>query len=182
MSTDPVIISKPVREITDPLLELVEKTYTSSFPKEERRDFSLVRKLLEDDSRFEMYALLRDGIYVGFITGWQFEGFVYVEHFAIDESVRNGGIGAKAMAVFLALHEDPVVLEVEMPTEEMSKRRVGFYERLGFVLDHHVYFQPPYRRGESFLEMRLMAHRKLDLERSFERVKSTMYQNVYGVK
>ena len=97
MSADHVIISKPVREITDSLLDLVEKTYTSSFPKEERRDFSLVRKLLEEDRRFEMYALLRDGIYVGFITGWQFESFVYVEHFAIDESVRNGGIGAKAM-------------------------------------------------------------------------------------
>lgn len=155
MSEDHVIISKPVREIADPLLDLVEKTYTSSFPEEERRDFSLVRKLLEEDSRFEMYALLRDGIYVGFITGWQFEGFVYAEHFAIDESARNGGIGAKAMTSFLALHEDPVVLEVEMPTEEMSKRRIGFYERLGFVLDHHVYFQPPYRRGEALLEMRL---------------------------
>jgi len=68
MSEDHVIISKPVREIADPLLDLVEKTYTSSFPEEERRDFSLVRKLLEEDSRFEMYALLRDGIYVGFIT------------------------------------------------------------------------------------------------------------------
>ena len=135
MSEDHVIISKPVREIADPFLDLVEKTYTSSFPEEERRDFSLVRKLLEEDSRFEMYALLRDGIYVGFITGWQFEGFVYAEHFAIDESARNGGIGAKAMTSFLALHEDPVVLEVEMPTEEMSKRRIGFYERLGFVLD-----------------------------------------------
>ena len=67
MSEDHVIISKPVREIADPLLDLVEKTYTSSFPEEERRDFSLVRKLLEEDSRFEMYALLRDGIYVGFI-------------------------------------------------------------------------------------------------------------------
>lgn len=62
MSEDHVIISKPVREIADPLLDLVEKTYTSSFPEEERRDFSLVRKLLEEDSRFEMYALLRDGI------------------------------------------------------------------------------------------------------------------------
>ena len=40
MSADHVIISKPVREITDSLLDLVEKTYTSSFPKEERRDFS----------------------------------------------------------------------------------------------------------------------------------------------
>ena len=120
MSEDHVIISKPVREIADPLLDLVEKTYTSSFPEEERRDFSLVRKLLEEDSRFEMYALLRDGIYVGFITGWQFEGFVYAEHFAIDESARNGGIGAKAMTSFLALHEDPVVLEVEMPQEVLD--------------------------------------------------------------
>ena len=32
MSEDHVIISKPVREIADPLLDLVEKTYTSSFP------------------------------------------------------------------------------------------------------------------------------------------------------
>ncbi len=171
MSEDHVIISKPVREIADPLLDLVEKTYTSSFPEEERRDFSLVRKLLEEDSRFEMYALLRDGIYVG-----------YAEHFAIDESARNGGIGAKAMTSFLALHEDPVVLEVEMPTEEMSKRRIGFYERLGFVLDHHVYFQPPYRKGEAFLEMRLMTHGKLDLEQSFERVKTIIHQDVYGVE
>ena len=37
MSEDHVIISKPVREIADPLLDLVEKTYTSSFPEEERR-------------------------------------------------------------------------------------------------------------------------------------------------
>ena len=51
MSEDHVIISKPVREIADPLLDLVEKTYTSSFPEEERRDFSLVF----------MWVSLRDG-------------------------------------------------------------------------------------------------------------------------
>ena len=72
MSEDHVIISKPVREIADPLLDLVEKTYTSSFTEEERRDISLVRKLLEEDTRFVMYALLRDRIYVRSSTGWQF--------------------------------------------------------------------------------------------------------------
>ena len=133
MSEDHVIISKPVREIADPLLDLVEKTYTSSFPEEERRDFSLVRKLLEEDSRFEMYALLRMVFMWVSLPDGNLRVFVYVEHFAIDESARNGGIGAKAMTSFIALHEDPVVLEVEMPTEEMSKRRIGFYERLRFV-------------------------------------------------
>ena len=45
MSEDHVIISKPVREIADPLLDLVEKTYTSSFPEEERRDLFLLNKI-----------------------------------------------------------------------------------------------------------------------------------------
>ena len=62
MSEDHVIISKPVREIADPLLDLVEKTYTSSFPEEERRDFSLVRKLFRD---------------VCLATGWYLCGFHY---------------------------------------------------------------------------------------------------------
>ena len=54
---------------------------------------------------------------------------------------RNGGIGAEAMKQFLAFCGTPVVLEVEMPADEMSKRRIGFYERLGFKLDNHVYHQ-----------------------------------------
>ena len=97
MSEDQVTISKPLRRADDPLLDQVEKTYTGSFPEEERRDFSLVRELVEADPRFELYVLSRDGKYVGFLTGWQFDGFVYAEHFAIDPSARNGGIGAKAM-------------------------------------------------------------------------------------
>ena len=40
----------------------------------------------------------------------------------------------------------------------------------------------PIVRGEAFLEMRLMTHGELDLERSFERVKTIIHQNVYGVE
>lgn len=182
METNQVIICKPVLELKDPVLDQVEKTYNDSFPEAERRAFSLVRTLLREDTRFRIYTLFRDEAYVGFITAWQFEGFVYAEHFAIDETARNGGIGGKAMKGFLARHEDPIVLEVEMPTEEMSKRRVGFYERLGFVLDHHTYFQPPYRQGEDWLEMRLMTHGDIDMEESFENIKTVIHENVYGVR
>lgn len=182
MSLNTEVICKQVKESNDPLLDLVEKTYNSSFPEGERRHFSLLRKLLENDPRFIMYTFFRDNTYVGFITGWKFGTFTYGEHFAIDEAARNGGIGAKAMTKFLALCDVPVVLEVEMPTEEMSKRRIGFYERLGFVLDSHLYHQPPYRAGESWLEMRLMTYGEIDLERSFGEVKEHIYTHVYGVK
>lgn len=182
MNLKSIVVCKPIRDFSDPLLDQVEKTYNASFPEEERRSFDLVRELVKNESRFLIYVLLKDNAYVGFITGWLFDGFTYAEHFAIDESARNGGIGADALKQFLAFCGTPVVLEVEIPAEEMSKRRIGFYERQGFVLDNHVYYQPPYRKGEEWLEMRLMTFGKIDLQHSFDKVKESIYKNVYQVK
>ena len=151
MSLQSVVACRSVKDFSDPALDLIERTYTESFPEVERRDFSL-------------------------------DGYTYVEHFAIDPAARNGGIGAEAMKQFLVFCGTPVVLEVEMPTDEMSKRRIGFYERLGFKLDNQVYHQPPYREGGEWLEMRLMTYGDVDLEHSFELVKNCLHKNVYGVK
>lgn len=182
MSLSAVIGCRPVKDFSDPLLDKVEKTYNDSFPEAERRGFSLVKELVKEEPRFTVYTLSRNGVYAGFITAWQFESFAYAEHFAIDESARNGGIGAEAMKQFMDLCDVPVILEVEIPSEEMNKRRIGFYERLGYTLDNHVYYQPPYRQGEEFLEMRLMSYGNIDLQQSFEEVKDCIYRHVYGVK
>jgi RimJ/RimL family protein N-acetyltransferase len=119
--------------------------------------------------------------YIGFITGWEFDAFVYVEHFAIDETARNGGFGAVAMKQFIAQATHPVVLEVELPTDELSRRRIGFYERLGFIPDSHAYQQPPYNKGDSWLPMRLMAYGPIDLGESFDIIKACLYKEVYKV-
>ena len=182
MSLQSVVVCRSVKDFSDPVLDLIEKTYTESFPEVERRDFSLVRGLVKDEPRFVVYALSKDDRYVGFLTGWLFDGHTYAEHFAIDPEARNGGIGAEAMRQFLSFCNTPVVLEVEMPADELSKRRIGFYERLGFKLDNHVYHQPPYRSGGDWLEMRLMTYGDIDLGNSFEQVKNCLYKYVYGVK
>ena len=147
MSSSAVIECRMVKDFSDPLLDKVEKTYNDSFPEAERRAFSLVRELVRRNPAFTVYTLFKDGVYAGFITAWRFAAFIYVEHFAIDASARNGGIGGESMKQFMALCGAPVVLEVEIPADEMSKRRIGFYERLGYVLDNHVYFQPPVSPG-----------------------------------
>ena len=182
MSLKSVVICRLVSDSSDPALNKIEKTYTDSFPEAERRDFSLVRGLVEHEPKFVVYALSLEDQYVGFITGWLFGSYTYVEHFAIDPSARNGGIGAEAMKQFLAFCGTPVVLEVEMPVDEMSKRRIGFYERQGFILDNHIYHQPPYREGGEWLEMRLMIYGSVNLETSFEEVKDCLHTYVYGVK
>lgn len=171
-----------VEEGNDPLLSRVEHTYVSSFPSCERRDFVELKKLMTPGSPFVVNVLLRDGEYVGFITAWDFDRFVYVEHFAIDESARNGGIGGKALKQFLDVWNRPVVLEVEKPDDEMSRRRVGFYERLGFVLDSHFYRQPPYHPEDGWLDMYLMSYGAINLEKEYERVKDCLYKHVYRVK
>lgn len=181
MNTDRVIDYKKLINSSDVLLGEVERTYISSFPIEERRDMSLFRDLLDIEPKFNVYALLDDGNYVGFITEWIFDEFVYVEHFAIDETARNGGFGGIAMKQFIEKTITPVVLEVELPVDEYSKRRIGFYERLGFVPDNHEYQQPPYHKGDSWLPMRLMTYGSIDLKKKFDYIKTCLYRNVYGV-
>ncbi|WP_102406919.1 GNAT family N-acetyltransferase [Parabacteroides bouchesdurhonensis] len=179
MNANQIIVCKSVGDSSDSVLNQVEKTYNDSFPESERRAFILVRELIKNNPAFKVYAVFRNDVYVGFITAWSFADFMYIEHFAIDESARNGGIGAKVLSQFLNGCQLPVVLEVELPVEEMSKRRIGFYERLGFTLDNHVYFQPPYRSGEPSIEMRLMSYGNINLTNSFEAVRNNIHKYVY---
>lgn len=182
MKADALINCKLIVRPDDPVLDCVERTYTESFPEAERRDFALVRQLIAEEPAFQLRALYREQDYVGLLTSWQFEGFRYVEHFAIDPSARNGGIGGAALRHFLTLQADPVVLEVELPEDDLTRRRIQFYERQGFQLDSQRYIQPPYRPGGASLELRLMCYGPLDLSRRFVEVRDALYRKVYGVE
>lgn len=175
-----MITSKRILNVDDPLWERIGSTYELSFPPAERRDFELLPALLAHPY-FRAYALLSEGAYAGMITCWEFPGFTYVEHFAIDEAARNGGIGGQAMRSFLQERSAPVVLEVEPPTCEISRRRIGFYERLGFVLDDRPYRQPPYRKGEAWIPLQLMSYGPTRLAENYETVRDTIYEYVYGI-
>lgn len=121
------------------------------------------------------------GEFCGFITWWDFGDFVYGEHFAMLPECRGAGIGGEVIDRFVADAGKPVVLEVELPTNDTARRRIGFYERHGFTLCDAEYVQPPYDAGGEGVPMRLMSHgMPLDAE-TFERVRDTLYAEVYGV-
>lgn len=170
---------KEVKNLTDPVVANIEKTYTNSFPESERRVFPKFLELIENEPRFSVYALFSGDAYIGFITIWQFDLFAYIEHFAIDESARNGGFGGVVMKQFIEELSTPIVLEVELPEDEISMRRVGFYERLGFKLDTQEYQQPPYQTNGEWVSMRLMSIGDINLKEHFEQVKQNLYQYVY---
>lgn len=189
MNKEKNIVFDPIGHSAHPLLERVEATYLYSFPEDERRDFSLFCKLLDKEGTladgngtFQVYSLSHAGEYIGFISFWNLGAFVYVEHFAIDASARNGGFGSTVMHRFLERVPKPVILEVEAPVDEMSRRRIGFYERLGFTLDHHPYVQPPYRAGGQWVPMLLMSYGSINLDNQFEEIKTTLYRYVYNTE
>lgn len=180
-----------LREIhtSDPSYPWLEQLWLASFPRNERRDTDAQRNNV--DSRANFHCLLADdnGEPVGFITYWHFGDFCYGEHLATDPACRNKGYGAKILAALRA-HLDthhvadiPFVLEVEMPTNELSRRRIAFYERNGFTLwDRYAYIQPPYRPTDKPLPMLLMAWGNINPAQRFAYVKATIHRHVYGVE
>ena len=165
------------------LYAFMEQLLTASFPPEEYRALEQLRLYTDTREAFHNNVILDGETPVGLFTYWDFGDFCYGEHFAIDPERRNGGYGKRALEELCrTVHPRPIVLEVEMPEEEMARRRIGFYQRQGFALWDKPYQQPPYKPGDGYLPMRLMAYGGMDPEQDFGKVCDCIYREVYGVR
>lgn len=135
--------------------DAAHELYLLAFPPEERRQWE---QIVAHDAPMQLLGVFDDDNQVGFITVWQLDGFAYVEHFAIDQSCRGKGVGAKAIDALIHLLNVPVVLEVEPRNhpDPMALRRIAFYERCGFTVLDYPYVQPPYGEGLPEVPLLLM--------------------------
>lgn len=168
---------------THPRYPFVEALLHSAFPAEERRDDAQQRNYTNNHPKFHCCLLTKNENPVGLITYWNFTDFVYIEHLAIHESMRNSGYGGQALKEFMQKNKLPVVLEVEMPRikGDITHRRIAFYRRHGFSLRKMAYKQPPYREGDEWLPMKLMSSTKLKWLHIADTVRDTIYREVYGI-
>ena len=164
------------------LFGLVERLITEAFPEEERRPLEAFRSIADSDDRFSVMILNDGDTPVGFITLWDFERFIYVEHFAILSELRCRHYGARALEVLHRSDRRPIVLEVELPTDDLTRRRVAFYKRAGFSLLPYDYTQPPYRHGGASLPMKIMVWTpESGVIPDFGLIRSTLHREVYGI-
>lgn len=173
---------KQIRTVDTAHYSFVEELFTTAFPKEERRELTLQRDYTDNNPLFFNNIISDDDTPIGFITYWKFEDYYYIEHFAIHSSQRNGGYGKKVLEHIHKTLNSPIVLEVELPNDELSARRIGFYERVNYKLWKNEYSQPPYRKGDNYLPMYLMVYGDLNSEKDFERIKQNLYKEVYLVE
>ncbi len=154
--------------------------YVSAFPEQERREMEYqLATMARSDYRFE--AVMDGDKFIGILGWWQFEKFRYVEHFAISSEIRSGGYGARVLAAFIEESTRPVLLEVEHPIDDLTNRRIGFYQRLGFVLNEHYYAHPPYR-GDEFVELMIMTYKNPISTEELETFKAEAFPKVHFLR
>ncbi len=169
--------------------------YLQSFPIDEQRPVESIACLFADKPRYTMYAIIDDDqnshseAYskpytlntkpIGLLTTWTFDGFTYIEHFALAPEVRGLGYGSEALQMLIAQTPRPLILEAEPPTDELTRRRIRFYERSGFTLYDYPYLQPAYTADSQPAELRLMG--TLDTQRTpLDQVSRILHREVYG--
>lgn len=157
----------------DKVYEIME----TSFPTDERRRYGEQKALL-DNNRYGIYVLNDD--IKAFAAVWEFEKVVFIEHLAVNPMFRNSGIGSDFLQQLGAHFSKMIFLEVELPENEIAKRRIKFYERNGFFLNEYDYVQPSMSEGKNAIPLMIMTSgAKID-ECEFEEIKNMLYTHVYG--
>ena len=169
-----------INSVSDPLYTKLFNLYTRAFPVSERRSWSGLEHELIYEKKFHPNVLLQNDEFVGLLNYWTFEQFFYIEHFAVNEQMRNSHIGTEAMEIFMKQTHLPIVLEVEMPKNPLAERRIKFYERLGFSVLPCDYFQPSYdSEVGDFLQINIMNNDIQFAKNNFDLIKETLYDKVY---
>ena len=139
------------------LFNKVKQIYEASFPIDERRNELNFEHIASHEAKFNILGIDRGNDLIGFINYWKFDTFVYIDHFAIDANKRGDGVGSESLRYFLDKMDCPVIIEVEPPVSSLTKRRVAFYERMGFKMWNSInYMQPPYDNTRNSIELKLM--------------------------
>lgn len=156
------------------------KIYEESFPPDQRRDKEQQLEIF-NAKNYDVIEILDDAKVnlIGFVAYWEFEEFIFVEHFALSKSERGKGIGGKYLKDFVASHEKPIVLEVEPPMDETTWNRVHFYERLGWHLSDFQHIQKAYVPGRNGVLLQLMSYPEPLNDRAFQIIEETLFSTLY---
>lgn len=160
-----------------PLHPFGEQVLIDSFPTEERPAIADLRA--RNNQAFHFDAILEDNIPIGILTHWDFPAFTYIEHFAIVAEMRNRQLGGKVLDQFTEVRKC-VVLEAELPQNELANRRLNFYQRHGFSIAPYPYIQPAYSPELSSIPLHILTTKEVSFD-EFEAIKNTLYTEVYKV-
>ncbi len=171
------MLTRMQAEEFDAVFEIMEQ----SFPTDERRPYAEQKALLQD-GRYTVWVAKLQGQVAAFLAVWDLGSILFIEHFAVAEKHRNAGLGKTMLCELIASSKLPLCLEVEPPDSELTKRRVGFYRRCGFLLNPYPYLQPPISKGKRVVPLMIMSSDAELTEEQFQSIKTVLYREVYKIQ
>ncbi len=129
-----------------PLFAPFEKLYAVSFPLFEQRT-RMQQEAAFGSTNYRLAGFADEDSFSGFISYWEFDTYVYIEHFAIDTDKRGRGLGSEILRSFIRSAGKTVLLEIDPLTDEISRARLRFYEKCGLTRNPYPHTHPPYREG-----------------------------------
>lgn len=162
-----------------------ERVYTmmeDAFPPNEMRTKEKQMELFTTRKNYHVICLgneRKNEEVFAFIIVWDITGYIFIENFAVDSSVRGKGFGGLLLDWVVEEFKKPVLLEVEPPVDTMTKRRVGFYQGHNFHLCDEDYLMPPLREGDKFFPLKLMRTPNAITKEEFRPIQKLIYREVY---
>ena len=130
-----------VTSMADPMFAAFHELYCAAFPDYQRReqaDIAATFRLPE----YRLDAWSADGDFAAVMSWWEFPDMRYVENLAVTPAKRSLGIGQKMLGAWLPTADTPAVLEIDPVVDELTRRRLAFYRRLGFVKNNITHTVP----------------------------------------
>lgn len=166
--------------ITKENFDLYYSFLEKDFIFEERRTKKDEFKELQNEF-FKPYFIYEGEKLIGYFTFWEFEDFVFGEHFAILEELRNSGLGTEFVKNLLIKITKPFVFEIEKPIDITSKRRKQFYKRLNLKFNKFKYYQPSYHGDGREIEMILVSYPDKLTQKQYENYVRIIKKEVYKI-
>ncbi|WP_058913794.1 GNAT family N-acetyltransferase [Entomohabitans teleogrylli] len=147
------------RHLTDTASDdfrLVDTLYESAFPWHEKRE-AAAKQLALDNPHYRLLACYDGRLFVGMIGAWRFHGYSYIEHLAVNDQLRGAGYGKRMLRQFL--DANPLtVLEIDPLTTGIARRRLRFYQQLGFQRNPFTHHHPSYHAGVADHLLLVLSH------------------------
>lgn len=160
------------------LWDQVWRLYTDSFPEYERRRISSHARACED-GQFNTCIAVDNGNLLALLFYWKYDEYVYIEHIAVLPALRGRNIGSSLLAEFITQNKDKkIILEIDPPVDDISKRRLAFYERIGFRNDEYSYIHPSYTKNGQKHELHILTYPESITEEEFGKFKQFMEERV----
>lgn len=156
----------------------VRNLYESAFPYYERRTWEQLLSMLSQKA-MQIVVVKGEEKLAGFAVYWKLNNWYFLEHLAIDPLREGKGFGSAVMQYLLQQSGNQLLLETELAVDEISNRRIRFYQKQGLQIAPFHYRQPPFRLGEFPPAMHIMSVPVITSEDEFASITSLIRQQVF---